>query len=60
MARDDKRRFYEISLGNAMESTAVLDLLRNRQVIVPNDHREIRTFAIRLYQILSRLTGPAR
>ena len=60
MARDDKRRFYEIALGSAMESAAVLDLLRNRRIISPLDYQEIRALAIRLYQILSRLTGPPR
>ena len=60
LARDDKRRFYEIALGSMMESAAVLDLLRNRQNISADEHREIRAVAVRLYQILSRLTGPPR
>ena len=38
MARDDKRRFYEIALGSAMESAAVLDLLRNRRILSPTEH----------------------
>ena len=60
MARDDKRRFHEISLGSAMESAAVLDLPRNRRVIAPADDQEILVLAVRLYPILSRLSGPPR
>lgn len=60
MARDDKRRFYVISLGSTLECVAVLDCLRNRQAISPQNYQDSRALAIRLYQILSRLTGPPR
>ena len=60
MARDDKRRFYEIALGSLTECAAVLDCLRNRAAIAPQTHADCRALAIRLYQILSRLTGPPR
>ena len=60
MARDDKRRFYEIALGSLLECAAVLDCLRNRHAIAPQIHQDCRTLAVRLYQILSRLTGPPR
>ena len=60
LARDDKRRFYEIALGSTLECAAVLECLRNRQAIAPQTHQDCRALAVRLYQILSRLTGPPR
>ena len=59
-SRDDKRRFYEIAMGSTIECAAVLDCLRNRAAIAPQTHQDCRALAIRLYQILSRLTGPPR
>jgi len=59
-SRDDKRRFYDIALGSLTECAAVLDCLRNRAAIAPQTHQDCRALAIRLYQILSRLTGPPR
>lgn len=59
-ARDDKRRFYEIAKGSATECAAVLDLLQNRGVLAGPAHAELRTLAIRVVQILSRLAGPPR
>ena len=60
LSRDDKRRFYEIALGSLLECAAVLDCLRNRASIAPQVHQDCRVLAIRLYQVLSRLTGPPR
>ncbi len=57
LARDDKRRFYEIALGSLLECAAVLDCLRNRSAIAPQSYQDIRALAIRLYQLLSHLTG---
>lgn len=60
LSRDDKRRFYEIAMGSLLECTAVLDCLRHRHAIAPQSYQDSRALAIRLYQILSRLTGAPR
>ncbi len=60
LARDDKHRFYEIAMGSLLECSAVLDGLRHRHAIAPQTYVDARTLAVRLYQILSRLTGPPR
>ncbi len=60
LSRDDKRRFYEIALGSLLECAAILDCLRHRKSITPQNYQDCRALAIRLYQILSRLTGAPR
>jgi four helix bundle protein len=59
-SRQDKRRFYEMARGSATESAAVLDVLRLRQLLDPNQHRFARDLVLRLVQMLSRLCGPPR
>ena len=58
--RDDKRRFYQIACGSAMECGAALELLRNRGVLSNAGYETRRALLIRLVQMLSRLTGPPR
>jgi hypothetical protein len=49
-----------IALGSLLESVAALDCLRSRAALAPQSYQDSRALAIRLYQILSRLTGPPR
>ena len=59
-SRQDKRRFYEMARGSMTESAAVLDVLRVRRLIEADSHREARDLAVRVVQMLSRLSGPPR
>ena len=56
----DKRRFYAIAAGSAMECGACLDLLRNRNAITPAGDQTRRALVIRRMNILARLAGPPR
>jgi four helix bundle protein len=51
----DKRRFYEIARGSAMETAAILDLLRVRELAVPDVCQKARRLAVRVVQMLSRM-----
>jgi len=46
----DKKRFYEIAKGSAMESGAVLDILYRLKFIKDSEYREIKTLLHRLCQ----------
>ena len=59
-SRTDKRRFYEMARGSMTESAAVLDVMRVRSLLTPDQHRMARELAVRLVQMLSRLCGPPR
>jgi four helix bundle protein len=56
----DKRRFYEMARGSAMESAAIVDVLRLRDLASPAACGEARTLVVRIVQMLSRLAGPIR
>jgi four helix bundle protein len=56
----DKRRFYAIAAGSAMEVGACLELLRNRAALSPASYHHNRSLVIRLQRVLSRLAGPPR
>ena len=56
----DKRRFYSMARGSAMETAACLDLLRNRNALPEPAHQLRRAEALRIIRILSRLAGPPR
>ena len=54
----DKKRFYSMARGSATESAAVLDILQVRRVASANDCQQARALAVRLVQMLSRLSAP--
>jgi four helix bundle protein len=56
----DKRRFYEMARGSATETAAIIDVLKVRSLAPAAACAEARTLAVRVVQILSKLTGPAR
>jgi four helix bundle protein len=56
----DKRRFYEMARGSATETAAIIDVLKVRSLASAAACAEARTLAVRVVQILSKLTGPAR
>ena len=51
----DKRRFYEIAKGSAMESGAVLDCLATDGTIVATEHEAAKELVTRVVQMLSKL-----
>lgn len=54
-ARADKAQFYRIARASAMESAAVLDVLRSRGLIAPATHRHSRGLLLRVAQMLTKL-----
>jgi four helix bundle protein len=54
-SRPQKRHLYSIARGSAMESAAVLDVLRGTGVASPSEHRAARGLAVRIVQMLTRL-----
>ncbi len=57
---DDKRRFYRMACGSAMECAGALDLLHNRNILNDAGYQARRDLLIRIVQMLSRLCGPPR
>jgi len=57
---DDKRRFYRIANGSAMECAGALELLHSRNILSDTGYQIRRDFLIRIVQMLSRLCGPPR
>ncbi len=57
---DDKRRFYRMANGSAMECVGALELLRNRNILSDAGFQARRDLLIRVVQMLSRLCGPPR
>ena len=57
---DDKRRFYRIANGSAMECAGALELLRNRNILSDAGYQARRDLLIRIVQMLSRLCGPLK
>jgi four helix bundle protein len=56
----DKRRFYEMARGSALESAAVFDILRGRGLVSPDSHAEGRVLLVRIVQMLTRMSGAPR
>ena len=57
---EDKRRFYRIASGSAMECVGALELLHNRNILSDAGYQARRDLLIRIVQMLSRLCGPPR
>ncbi len=57
---DDKRRFYRMASGSAMECAGALELLHNRNILSEAGYQVRRDLLIRIVQMLSRLCGPPR
>ena len=56
----EKRHFYRIACGSAMECMGALELLHNRNVFSNAGYQARRDLLIRIVQMLSRLCGPPR
>jgi len=54
-SRPQKRRFYAIARGSAMECAAVLDVLRSGAVASAPEPRQGRSLLVRMVQMLTRL-----
>ena len=54
-SRPQKRRFYAIARGSAMECAAVLDVLRLSSIATGIEARQGRSFLVRMVQMLTRL-----
>jgi four helix bundle protein len=51
----DKRRFYAISRGSAMETAALIDVLRVRRLAPDSMCNKARNLALRVIQLLTKL-----
>jgi four helix bundle protein len=54
-SRAHKRHLYSIARGSAMESAAILDVLRGTGVASPAEGRAARDLVVRVVQMLTRL-----
>ena len=54
-SRPQKRRFYSIARGSAMESAAAVDVLRATGLVTADERREARGLLVRVIQMLTRL-----
>ena len=54
---NDKRRFFEIAKGSATEVAAVVDLLHTCGHASAPSRRAVRSLAVRVVQMLSRLAA---
>jgi four helix bundle protein len=50
-----KRYFYGIARGSAMESAAIVDVLRVRGLVAPAECQRVRGVLVRVVQMLSKL-----
>ena len=57
---DDKRRFYRMACGSAMECAGALELLHNRGILSEAGYQARRDLLIRIVQMLARLCRPPR
>jgi four helix bundle protein len=56
-SRPDKRRFYEIARGSAMEVAAIIDVLHTMRHVVDPQYLATRSLAVRVVQMLTKLCG---
>jgi four helix bundle protein len=56
----DKRRFYEMARGSALECAAVFDILRGRGLVSAEAYGEGRLMLVRIVQMLTRMSGLPR
>jgi four helix bundle protein len=59
-SRKEKRRFYSIARGSAMESAAAIDVLRLRKLAPAEACASARSLAVRVVQLLTRLDAALR
>jgi len=55
-AKADKKRFYEIARGSAMESAAICDILFRASLIENTVHQSLKELLHRVISMLSRLS----
>ncbi|MEX0322492.1 MAG: four helix bundle protein [Puniceicoccaceae bacterium] len=53
----DRRRFFEIARGSALECAAIQDVLEVLNILSPNDNRKHKNDLDRIAAMLSRLGG---
>lgn len=53
--KNDKRKFYQIAKGSAMESAAAFDIMYKINLISKNEHKELKAYAHRIVSMLSKL-----
>jgi four helix bundle protein len=54
-SRKDKRRIYAIARGSAMETAAIIDVLRLRHLAPEAQCRSARSLSLRVVQMLTKL-----
>jgi four helix bundle protein len=54
----ERRRHFIIALGSVYECAAILDVLRLRRLASPERCARARDYAVRIAQMLARLSGP--
>jgi four helix bundle protein len=59
-SRPQKRRFYSIARGSAMECAALLDVLSSRALASHAEARQGRSWLVRMVQMLTRLDQSLR
>ncbi|MDP1824036.1 MAG: four helix bundle protein [Archangium sp.] len=59
-ARAEKQRFYEIARGSTTETATLLDVMQIRATISAEHYGRLRSFLIRVSQMLSRLCADPR
>ncbi len=59
-AGPDKRRFYEIARCSTTETAAIVDVIRARKLAEAARCAGVRVLAVRVVQMLTRLSGPPR
>ena len=55
----ERRRHFIIALGSVYECAAILDILRLRRIAPPSRCSNARNYAVRIAQMLARLSAPA-
>jgi len=57
LSRPDRRRFYSMARGSALECAALLDVVASRGLLSLADLRRGRNRLVRIVQMLTRLAG---